>query len=60
MSNYAGWLGGFYDWQTLLTGVFALAAGGIAYRGAERQRASTERQTAHLQRGTKRELAQKR
>ena len=48
--RYTGILGVLYDWQTGFAGLLALAAGLLAYF-------ATQRQTHHLQREAKRQLA---
>lgn len=56
-AGYSGFWGFLYDWQNLVAGVLALIAGILAYCASQGQKEATERQTAHLQREAKRQMA---
>ena len=56
-SRYSGCWELLYDWETLLTGLFALAAGGLAYCIGRRQVRAVENQSKGFRDAEERNLA---
>jgi len=58
-AEYTGFLKVLFDWQTVLAGLLALAAGLLAYWAAQGQVRATKEQMRQSQREIKRQLASK-